>query len=296
MPSLRSAQQHEALYTRQYMGGSLRSLAVRLGLDKITRAKAIYRASESARYFVHGYRYARQFPPGAPTPAVVPQAVSSVEAYFDAHTEGPGIVKWRHYFGIYDRHLSRFRGQPVGVVEIGVAGGGSLQMWRDYLGPDTHIYGIDIDPACKALEGDGVEIIIGDQADPAFWERFIETLPTIDVVIDDGGHGPHQQAVTLESLLPHIRPGGVYICEDIHGAFQPFHSFVDGLTRPLSDVGLAHEYNPASPLHQQVASVHRYPIMTVIEKPASCEPIFEAPCHGTDWPAGPGPWSSKVGL
>lgn len=247
---------------------------------------AAYRCTASVRYFERGYRYGRQIPPPEALPAAPgPNAVSPLEAYFDAHTEGPGIFKWRHYFSIYDRHLSRFRGQPVHLVEIGVAGGGSLQMWRDYLGPDSHLYGIDIDPACKRFERDGVEILIGDQGSPAFWKRFLENSPSIDVVIDDGGHEAHQQAVTLESLLPHIRPGGVYVCEDIHGPFQPFHSFVDGLTRPLNAIGESHKSNAANALQRQVASVHRYPILTVIEKTAWCAPTFEAPRHGTEWPA-----------
>ncbi|MGO9760983.1 MAG: class I SAM-dependent methyltransferase [Solirubrobacteraceae bacterium] len=260
-----------------------RSLAGRLGLAK--QARSVVQRLQSLRYFALGYRYGRRFPAADPPIPEAAREVGPLEAYFDAHTEGPGVWKWRHYFEIYERHLDRFRGTPVHIVEIGVLGGGSLQMWRDYFGPETHVYGIDIDPESRALERDGVEIFIGDQGDRSFWERFLETAPTIDVVIDDGGHTARQQAVTVESLLAHVRPGGVYICEDIFGPFQPFHSFVDGLTRPLSDIGMPLKRNPASALQQQVASVHRYPILTVIEKSASCTSSFEAPRRGTVWPA-----------
>src|SRR3954451_14611077 len=81
-----------------------------------------------------------------------PPPPGDLERYFDAQVEGPGIWKWRHYFPIYERHLSRFRGQAVHLVEIGVFSGGSLPMWREYLGPRSRITGIDIDPACKAHE------------------------------------------------------------------------------------------------------------------------------------------------
>ena len=234
------------------------------------RARAVEDAAATPPYFARGYRYARRIPSPATAPApAIPDSENPLEAYFDAHTEGPGIWKWRHYFEIYHRHLSRFRGRPVHVVEIGVLGGGSIPMWREYFGPDTHIYGVDIDPTCTELVQDGVEIFIGDQGSPAFWEGFLAGSPQIDVVIDDGGHTAHQQAVTMESLLARVRPGGVYICEDIHGPFHPFHAFVDGLTRPLSEIGMPGQENPARPLHQQIASVHRYPIMTVIEKAAT---------------------------
>jgi hypothetical protein len=268
-----------------------RSVVSRLGLTKqasslAQRVRSTEDAVSSPRYFARGYRFARTLPVAEqPPPAGAPERPGALEAYFDAHTDGPGIWKWRHYFEIYERHLDRFRGGPVHIVEIGVLGGGSLQMWHDYFGPQTRVYGIDINSESKALEREGVEIFIGDQGDRAFWERFLQSSPKIDVVIDDGGHTAAQQAVTVESLLPHVRPGGVYICEDIHGPFQPFHSFVDGLSRPLSDIGMPRARNPANSLQQQVASVHRYPILTVIEKRASHVSSFTAPRRGTVWPA-----------
>ena len=241
-------------------------------------------SQQSLRYYRRGYRYAERIPlPVSPLPVPSAEAENPLEAYFDAHTEGRGLFKWRHYFDIYHRHLQRFRGQPVHVLEIGVLGGGSLEMWRAYLGPDARLTGVDIDPECRALAPEGVEILIGDQADPEFWREYLATSPTIDVVIDDGGHHARQQAVTLESLLPHIRPGGVYICEDIHHPQHWFHAFIDGLSRPLNAVGMPRMENPASALQQHVASVHRYPLVTVIEKPAA-RPVFEAPRHGSVWP------------
>jgi hypothetical protein len=239
----------------------------------------------SLRYFVRGYRFAAHLPPAStPAPSTPPDQRGPLEQYAEQHTVGPGLFKWRHYLDIYDRHLHRFRGQPIHLVEVGVAGGGSLRMWRDYLGPDARISGIDIDPACTRFASEGTEVLIGDQADPEFWAKFVADHPQIDVVIDDGGHIAHQQAVTLECLLRHIRPGGVYACEDIHGPFQPFHAFVDGLTRPLNTIGVPEEANPVSELQRQVASVHRYPIMTVIEKAAWSPAAFESEFRGSEWP------------
>src|SRR3954454_965763 len=92
-----------------------------------------------------------------------PPRPGELERYFDAHTEGSGIWKWRHYFPIYDRHLGRFRGQEAHLVEIGVFSGGSLSMWRDYLGRRSRITGVDIEPACEAYTGDRISVAIGDQ-------------------------------------------------------------------------------------------------------------------------------------
>ena len=78
-----------------------------------------------------------------------------LEQFFNSHTEGPGIWKWRHYFEIYHKHFSKFVGKEVHVLEIGVYSGGSLAMWKHYFGPQSKIYGVDIEPACKAYEERG---------------------------------------------------------------------------------------------------------------------------------------------
>jgi len=239
------------------------------------------RTPETLRYFARGYRYSLGMAPPEPGGRAGPVLEPSpLGAWFDAHTDGLPLFKRRHYLDIYHRHLARFRGQPLHIVEIGVRDGGSLEMWRDYFGAQARVSGIDIDPACKQRESEGIEVWIGDQADPDFWAKFLAAAPPIDIVVDDGGHHPDQQAVTLECLLPRIRSGGVYICEDIGGSFQPFQSFLDGLARPLSAVGMPNWPTPASPLHQHVASVHRYPLMTVIEKPPVAPAAFEAVRRG----------------
>lgn len=272
---------------------SPRALAIRFELDRIKPLAVTYRSGASIRHFLRGYRYGGDVAlPADPLPERA-ETVNSLESYFDANAEGPSIFKWRHYFEIYDRHLSRFRGKSVSLVEIGVAGGGSLRMWRDYLGPDSSIHGIDIDPACRKLTAPGIEIHIGSQGDPAFWKSFLSECPQIDVVIDDGSHEALHQAVTLELLLAHIKPGGVYICEDVHGPFHPFNSYLDGLTRRLSEIGQAERHNPANNLHRHVASVHRYPILAVIEKATWCAPIFDASIQGRGWPGRPLPTARR---
>jgi hypothetical protein len=270
------------------MALSARQLASRLGIDQFAPAQATYRAAELARYFARGYRYGQAAHDGPDAPTATPGERSALEKYAQSHSEGPGLYKWRHYFDIYDRHLSRFRGQPVRLIEIGVAGGGSLGMWRDYLGADALICGIDIDPECERFAEHGVEVIIGDQGDPAFWSTFLQDRGTFDVVIDDGSHLPEHQVLTLEKLLPRLARGGVYICEDIVGPLQPFHAFVDGLTRPLSSAGVGEEAYPANSLQREIASVHRYPLITVIEKTARAVDRFEAIRYGSEWP---GRWS-----
>lgn len=235
-------------------------------------------APQSARAALRGYRFAQALAPRAPGAGGPAPQPNPIEAYFDGHTEGPGIFKWRHYFDVYHRHLAKFVGCEVHVAEVGVFGGGSLGMWRSYFGERSRIYGIDQEPGCRMHAGTGIDVIIGDQSSAPFWTGFRADVPQLDVVIDDGGHEPHQQIATLEGLLAHLQPGGVYICEDVLGAFQPFHAYVEGLARPLHDVT-----GPALGVHHHIGSLHVYPGIVVIEKPAGPLQAFEAPRRGSDW-------------
>ena len=83
-----------------------------------------------------------------------------------------------------------------------------MGMRREYFGPQCHVYGVDIDEACRVYENEYTKIFIGDQADRNFWKSFKNEVPRVDIVIDDGGHKSEQQIATLEEMLPHISRGG----------------------------------------------------------------------------------------
>ena len=248
--------------------------------------------ARGALWFSRGLNQARRMRFGGGDPLPNGRSHNDLEEYFDSVASGPGIWKWRHYFDVYHRHLEKFRGRPVNVVEVGVYSGGSLRMWTEYFGDTCRIFGVDIEEACRAYERENVKIVIGDQSDRGFWRRFTSEVPPIDVVIDDGGHQVDQQVATLEELLPHLRPGGVYICEDIPGKLNEFGMYVCGLSRRLYEP-LATASNPddnarrlvyrASPFQAAIESIHLYPYLVVIEKRAAPVTEFVAPKHGTEW-------------
>ena len=216
------------------------------------------------------------------------EATNPLEVYFASHHTGPGIFKWEHYFEIYHRYLSKFVGREAHLLEVGIYSGGSLQMWRSYLGDKAHIYGVDIEEACRAYETAGSKIFIGDQCDRSFWRRVKREVPTIDVVIDDGGHLPEQQIATFEEMFPHIRPGGVYICEDIHGRANRFAAYVHGLSSNLHTASFAPDANrelsvTASHAQATIRAIHQYPFVVVIEKNSPPRRSLQARRHGSQW-------------
>ena len=206
--------------------------------------------------------------------------------YFDAHRTGKIICKWRHYFDIYHRHFAQFRGREVRILEIGVACGGSLEMWRNYFGEKCTVVGMDIDERCKAFEKDGFRIFIGDQTNRAFWRHLKEQVPMFDIIIDDGGHKAEQQVVTLEELLPYLRPGGVYLCEDVHHAHQGFAAYIGGLGDHfnLTDIIRGKDLTARpSAFQQDIAAIHRYPFVVVLQKTTEPSPLFCSYYRGTDY-------------
>ena len=97
------------------------------------------------------------------------------------------------------------------MLEIGVAQGGSLALWRKFLGDEAVIFGIDIDPKCAAFDGSGGRVRIGSQDDPKFLRDVAAEMKGIDVVLDDGSHiGRHQRA-SFDVLFPLLSDGGIYI-------------------------------------------------------------------------------------
>lgn len=131
------------------------------------------------------------------------------------------IHKWEHYFPVYERYFSPWRGRTLTFFEIGVAKGGSLQMWRRYFGPMAQVIGVDIDPKCKALEDNGVQIRIGDQSDPQFLASLVAEFGSPDIVLDDGSHQMRHIEATFEFLYPKVPKNGVYMVEDLHCAYWP---------------------------------------------------------------------------
>lgn len=112
-------------------------------------------------------------------------------------------------------------------------------------------------------------------------------MPQVDVLIDDGGHRPEQQMVTLEEMLPHLRPGGVYICEDTHGIHNTFAAYATGLVCQLNEWRLIQGHGNSSvtsSFQQAVHSIHFYPYLLVIETHSKPPAQLRTSRQGTEWP------------
>ena len=113
----------------------------------------------------------------------------------------------------YESYLGPMRNEIRKVLEIGVWKGASLRMWRDFF-PGALIFGMDRDLApYQSEDTDRIMVFAGDQTNRTEM-AYIEG--PLDLIVDDGGHSMDQQQISLAALFPKLRPGGLYILEDLH--------------------------------------------------------------------------------
>jgi len=138
--------------------------------------------------------------------------------------------KWAHFFPAYERHFARFVNTDVVFIEIGIASGGSLQLWKKFFGPFARIVGHDINPKCAAYGEEQIHPRIGDQTDLVFLQGLIDEFGAPDIVLDDGSHQMNHIHATFEFLYPRLAKNGVYMVEDLHCSY--WENYGGGLNRP----------------------------------------------------------------
>ncbi len=196
---------------------------------------------------------------------------SDLTALADAYGSDKGSAKHR-YTELYHMLLQPFRAQPCTFLEMGLQIGGpehgasedrrttdlpSVRMWLDYF-PQARILGLDVSDF-SWFEHERFQFFRCDMDDRAQIRETAARLPVCDVIIDDASHAsPHQQHGFLE-LFPKLRPGGLYILEDLRWqpkAYEPerttrsaalFRGFSIHREFRHIDTGLQAEFNELAP-------------------------------------------------
>jgi cephalosporin hydroxylase len=200
-----------------------------------------------------------------------------------AENKGKIVHKWHHYIPLYDKYFSRYRGTKVRMLEIGVAKGGSLSMWRKYFGQDAILFGIDIDPACATFNGEDGQVRIGSQDDDQFLRAVVEEMGGVDIVLDDGSHMMRHIKSSLECLFPLLQDGGIYFVEDLHtcywrdwgGGYGSKASFFRVVSELVDD--MHHWYHDSEIKHvgigSAVSGIHVHDSIVVLGKSAMHPPV-----------------------
>lgn len=103
------------------------------------------------------------------------------------------------------------------VLEIGINAGSSLRMWAEFF-PNAQICGLDCRPETMVNEGNIVSALC-DQGSPPSLMTAMSVLQAdvnpFDLIIDDGSHELGHQIVSMQALLPFMKPTGIYVVEDL---------------------------------------------------------------------------------
>jgi len=166
---------------------------------------------------------------------------------------------WHTYTTVYSVLLGHSRREPLRIFELGIGTnnphlvstmgvegtpGASLRGWRD-LFPRARIYGADIDRAIL-FSDDRIETFYCDQLDAdairSLWSEPALREP-FDLIIDDGLHTFAGNRSFLEHSIAHLRPGGLYIVEDItRTALDDWRGWI--AAHPQTDIALVQLPNP----------------------------------------------------
>ncbi|SMF69821.1 Cephalosporin hydroxylase [Tistlia consotensis] len=135
------------------------------------------------------------------------------------------VHKTEDSLAFYRRLIRGYDLAPERILEIGVKGGGSLLLWRA-LFPQARVVGLDIKPTLKDLP-EGIAVVRGDQSDPKALKRLARNHGPFDLVIDDGSHVSEHQRISFVTLSRYLRPGALYVIEDLHTVAKPAGGEVD---------------------------------------------------------------------
>jgi hypothetical protein len=117
------------------------------------------------------------------------------------------------YISAYAHHFEPIRDYVKTVLELGVFGGASLKMWRDYF-PHAKIIGIDIDPSKKQDLGRRIEIIITSQDN----KEELSKIGPVDIVIDDASHINKLTISSFQLLKNSV--SFFYVMEDMLNSYE----------------------------------------------------------------------------
>lgn len=138
----------------------------------------------------------------------------------------------------YERHLGHLRDAEFSLLEIGIGGEGevlggeSIKTWADYFS-QAKIHGIDLYDK-SALQTSRITTHVLNQADQDGLRALWEAHGGFDVVIDDGSHKCADTLRSFFALFNLMRPGGVYVIEDLQTSYWP-HYGGTSVAQPFAD-------------------------------------------------------------
>lgn len=136
------------------------------------------------------------------------------------------VAEKHSYTEVYEKYFSPYRDKECKMFEIGINDprfpGASIKLWKSYLNK-LYYLGYDItDCSHFANPNENIFTFQGDQNNPSHLRKAIELHGNEwDIIIDDGSHFHEHQITTFNTLYEYVKPGGLFVIEDLHWADGP---------------------------------------------------------------------------
>jgi len=131
--------------------------------------------------------------------------------------KGDNYVNSNHYAHWYENWFAPIKEKATNICEIGVFNGSSTKAFKSYF-PNAEIIGLDIDNKSQYNE-ERITTKVLDQSNISQLQNFIDECQShnikFDIILDDGSHDIEHQQMTFGKLFQLLKPGGIYIIEDM---------------------------------------------------------------------------------
>lgn len=176
-----------------------------------------------------------------PNAAPVSPPIPNLTDLADRYGSDKGSTKHR-YSELYQMLFLPYRDRDIAFLEMGLQIGGpehgesadrkttdlpSVRMWLEYF-PAAHIHGLDVSDFAWFSDPRFTFHRV-DMDDRAKIATAAKAMPEFDIIIDDASHASHHQQNAFLELFPKLKPGGLYVIEDLR--WQPESYEKKGITK-----------------------------------------------------------------
>lgn len=115
-----------------------------------------------------------------------------------------------YYDEFYQNNFKSLTKCPINILEIGIRGGGSIKIWKEYFHPDSKVYGGDID---NFNEIENTTCFKCDMYTQESLNLFEDSY--FDIIIDDGPHTYESFEYAIKNYYNKLKSNGIMVIEDV---------------------------------------------------------------------------------
>jgi len=146
--------------------------------------------------------------------------------------KGDSMPDSNHYASWYENWFFPIKEKVTNICEIGVFNGSSTKAFKSYF-PNAEILGLDIHDKTEYDE-ERITTKILDQSNFSQLQNFVDECKSnnlqFDIILDDGSHDIGHQQMTFGKFFQLLKPGGIYIIEDMCTSYFSVNTNLYGYT------------------------------------------------------------------